>query len=160
MGINLHPDCMHRIDQKEGTGFKRMIFTSAFLIWRGILLRSPRLFNAPPTRIYVPTICGRIRKVLCILGHLALWFSAHSDLHFDSNAKFLCIHTQIMYMSTFSKSKSTPPYKPSKPILGFSTWSTQLLDKVPGYGGKHIHPWYGFVVPVEKKKILLSPCIR
>lgn len=66
MGINLHPDCMHRIEQKEGTGFKRMIFTSAFLIWRGILLRSPRLFNDPPTRISVATVRGSIRKVLCM----------------------------------------------------------------------------------------------
>lgn len=29
-----------------------------------------------------------------------------------------------------------------KPVLGFSTWSSQLLDDVPGYGGKHVNPWY------------------
>lgn len=28
-----------------------------------------------------------------------------------------------------------------KPLLGFSTWSTQILDDVPGYGGRHIQPW-------------------
>ncbi|CAO3601169.1 unnamed protein product [Absidia cylindrospora] len=29
-----------------------------------------------------------------------------------------------------------------KPLLGFSTWSTQLLDDVDGYGGKNISPWF------------------
>ncbi|KAF7727329.1 hypothetical protein EC973_007638 [Apophysomyces ossiformis] len=36
----------------------------------------------------------------------------------------------------------TLPEWAKKPILGFSTWSTQILDSVPGYGGKHIHPWF------------------
>ncbi|GAN11152.1 alpha-galactosidase [Mucor ambiguus] len=29
-----------------------------------------------------------------------------------------------------------------KPVLGFSTWSSQLLDDIPGYGGKHVNPWF------------------
>ncbi|KAI9276274.1 glycoside hydrolase superfamily [Sporodiniella umbellata] len=36
---------------------------------------------------------------------------------------------------------SVPDYA-KKPLLGFSTWSTQLLDAVPGYGGKHLNPWF------------------
>lgn len=33
--------------------------------------------------------------------------------------------------------------KECRPILGFSTWSTQILDGIPGYGGRHDQPWYG-----------------
>ncbi|CEI89830.1 hypothetical protein RMCBS344292_04175 [Rhizopus microsporus] len=36
---------------------------------------------------------------------------------------------------------SVPDYA-KKPVLGFSTWSSQLLDDVPGYGGKHLNPWF------------------
>ncbi|KAG2175581.1 hypothetical protein INT43_001228 [Umbelopsis isabellina] len=43
--------------------------------------------------------------------------------------------------SVTSSTQPNPQYKPDKPILGFSTWSTQLLDKVSGYGGRHIKPW-------------------
>ncbi|KAF7727294.1 hypothetical protein EC973_007810 [Apophysomyces ossiformis] len=30
----------------------------------------------------------------------------------------------------------------NKPLLGFSTWSTQLLHDIPGYGGTNIKPWF------------------
>jgi alpha-galactosidase len=43
-------------------------------------------------------------------------------------------------MNKISK-RSVPEYA-KKPLLGFSTWSSQLLDDVPGYGGKHLNPWY------------------
>lgn len=34
----------------------------------------------------------------------------------------------------------------NKPLLGFSTWSTQLLHDIPGYGGTNVKPWYGEIV--------------
>ncbi|KAG2206959.1 hypothetical protein INT47_008428 [Mucor saturninus] len=43
--------------------------------------------------------------------------------------------------SLHSSIKSIPEFA-RKPILGFSTWSTQLLDDAPGYGGKHVTPWF------------------
>ncbi|ORZ20447.1 glycoside hydrolase superfamily [Absidia repens] len=47
-------------------------------------------------------------------------------------------------MTDVSKPTIIQPVPPwaKKPILGFSTWSTQILDGVPGYGGKHIKPWF------------------
>lgn len=44
-------------------------------------------------------------------------------------------------MQTSRNKKSIPLYA-QRPLLGFSTWSSQLLDNVPGYGGKHIQPWF------------------
>ncbi|KAG0174746.1 hypothetical protein DFQ28_002388 [Apophysomyces sp. BC1034] len=41
-----------------------------------------------------------------------------------------------------ASSNETIPEWARKPLLGFSTWSTQILDNVPGYGGKHIKPWF------------------
>ncbi|KAI7870847.1 glycoside hydrolase superfamily [Spinellus fusiger] len=36
----------------------------------------------------------------------------------------------------------TKPAWACKPMLGFSTWSTQILDDVPGYGGRQTKPWF------------------
>lgn len=40
------------------------------------------------------------------------------------------------------KKRQETPVWATKPVLGFSTWSTQILDDVPGYGGKVESPWY------------------
>ncbi|KAI8883905.1 glycoside hydrolase family 27 protein [Backusella circina FSU 941] len=44
-------------------------------------------------------------------------------------------------LNTIHNNDSVPEWA-RKPILGFSTWSTQILDDVPGYGGKNIEPWF------------------
>lgn len=63
--INLYPDCIRRIKEKKEQALSVWYSQAHFLIWRGILLRSPRLYNVPPARTIVPTICGRIKKVMC-----------------------------------------------------------------------------------------------
>ncbi|CAO3592847.1 unnamed protein product [Absidia cylindrospora] len=44
--------------------------------------------------------------------------------------------------NTKQTSSEPVPSWATKPILGFSTWSTQILDNVSGYGGKHTDPWF------------------
>ncbi|KAI8096413.1 glycoside hydrolase superfamily [Halteromyces radiatus] len=54
----------------------------------------------------------------------------------------------------YASSESVPEWA-KKPILGFSTWSTQLLDNVAGYGGKNISPWFN-----EKNILDISNTMR